>query len=272
MRNHPRIESLWDMLERYGQLVANTVGALTTAEVLWRRPVVGTIAGSLDERAVTLDVKADVAAQAFQLVRQIIAMGGWEGLQSHLTRLEGKMSYAPHADVARGFRELQERIRDELSSEFFFHLSRSGAELYENPTPFGEAVSAKFGNAHADIRSAAQCFALGQGTACVFHLMRIMEYGVTTLARFLKVQIEVKRENWFDICNRASTAANNRPAKTRAQKARNARLGAAVAHLQTVRLAWRNEVMHPKQTYTLEEAREIYNAVRVFMGDLAELV
>jgi hypothetical protein len=39
-----------------------------------------------------------------------------------------------------------------------------------------------------------------------------------------------------------------------------------------VKLAWRNEVMHPNDTYTLEEAENLIRLVKVFMGQLATIV
>ena len=54
-------------------------------------------------------------------------------------------------------------------------------------------------------------------------------------------------------------------------EARKAKYGAVLAHLNSVRIAWRNEVMHPKQSYTREEAHTIFQAVRAFMIYLAEL-
>jgi hypothetical protein len=62
------------------------------------------------------------------------------------------------------------------------------------------------------------------------------------------------------------------PSKTPREKARKSSLASAAAHLQSVRLAWRNEVMHPKQTYTRQEAFDIFNASKAFMVQLAELV
>ncbi len=40
------------------------------------------------------------------------------------------------------------------------------------------------------------------------------------------------------------------------------------AHLYNVKLAWQNEVMHPKATYTTDEAENVIQAVRGFMSDL----
>ena len=39
-----------------------------------------------------------------------------------------------------------------------------------------------------------------------------------------------------------------------------------------MKLAWRNEVMHPKQTYTEEEALEVFAASKAFMRELASVV
>jgi hypothetical protein len=47
---------------------------------------------------------------------------------------------------------------------------------------------------------------------------------------------------------------------------------AASAHLYNVKIGWRNEVMHPKQTYTADEAKTIFSSVELFIRDLAGLI
>lgn len=49
-------------------------------------------------------------------------------------------------------------------------------------------------------------------------------------------------------------------------------LATAVAHLSVVRIAWRNEVMHPKATYTEEEAATIFEHTKAFSATLAEIL
>jgi hypothetical protein len=44
------------------------------------------------------------------------------------------------------------------------------------------------------------------------------------------------------------------------------------SHLYHVKQAWRNGTMHPKKTYTQEEAEAVFAAVRVFMRHLAKLL
>ena len=42
-----------------------------------------------------------------------------------------------------------------------------------------------------------------------------------------------------------------------------------IGHLETVKIVWRNRTMHPKATYTEEEAKKIVNAVQVFVQDFS---
>ncbi len=50
------------------------------------------------------------------------------------------------------------------------------------------------------------------------------------------------------------------------------KFAAISSHLYNVKLAWRNEVMHPKQTYTLEDAHKIFQSVDTFTRDLASVL
>ena len=44
------------------------------------------------------------------------------------------------------------------------------------------------------------------------------------------------------------------------------------ANLYHVKQAWRNDTMHPKATYTEEEAREVFDAMKAFMRHLATML
>lgn len=133
-------------------------------------------------------------------------------------------------------------------------------------------VSEKFPKAVEDIAEAGKCVALQRTTACVFHLMRAMELGVQALGKKLKVKINVQTETWHQIMLHVNKSVEALPSKIHAQKQKKSAYAEVAAHLQSVRLAWRNEVMHPKQTYTRQEAFDIFNATRVFMNSLAEIV
>jgi hypothetical protein len=174
--------------------------------------------------------------------------------------------------VGQNIKHLISRIHDELDSQYYFHVDQRDVSCYLAKEPFGEAVTNKFSLATEDISEAGKCLALQRSTACVFHLMRALELGVQTLGKRLKVQIDVRTETWHQIMLHVNKQTQALPSATRAQKAKKSKFAEAAAHLQSVRLAWRNEVMHPKQTYDRNEAFEIYNATRVFMASLAEIV
>lgn len=147
-------------------------------------------------------------------------------------------------------------------------LSSDEREYFDPATPLlGSEVEAKFPNMSEDIAEAGKCLALERPTAAVFHLMRIMELAVRKLGDELGISL-VEEKNWqniLDEVNKAIKALDHKQKRTKD-------LAAAASHLYAVKVAWRNEVMHPKQTYTPEQATAIFDGVRVFVADLAALL
>lgn len=54
---------------------------------------------------------------------------------------------------------------------------------------FGEKVSLNFPSALEDIKEVGNCYATDRNTACVFHCMRVVEYGLRALAKRLRVKL-----------------------------------------------------------------------------------
>jgi HEPN domain-containing protein len=121
-----------------------------------------------------------------------------------------------------------------------------------------------------DIEEAAKALALQRPTACVFHLMRAMEIAVKRLGKRVGVQ-NVDKE-WGKILSDIGKGIEAMPFKTEAEKRKRNRWSEVHTHLYHVKQAWRNDTMHPKQTYTREQAHEVFQACRVFMDRLADLV
>lgn len=109
--------------------------------------------------------------------------------------------------------------------------------------------------------------ALNRPTACVFHLIRVMETAVQILGNRFGIQLTADKnwQNILDEANKAIKALNQKDATTKAY-------AGIASNLYNVKLAWRNEVMHPKQTYTPDEAKNVFHAVRNFTEDLAVLL
>lgn len=163
--------------------------------------------------------------------------------------------------------DFRRRILDQADSTFCLLLSDQEKRLFEQATPFGPEVEKKFSVMSEDIAEAAKCIAVGRPTAGVFHLMRVMENGVRYFGDELGVQL-VDEKNWqniLDEINKKIKVLDHKQQKTKA-------LAEAASHLYNVKVAWRNETMHPKQTYSPEEATAIFGNTRTFICDLATLI
>lgn len=165
------------------------------------------------------------------------------------------------------FTELDNTIRREMRGVSFFHMPASQAEFYDQSELFGLDVNAKFPSIQYDMVESGNCYAMGRGTACVFHLMRIMEIGVQQFGTKLGVTL-AQDKNWHNILDEINKAIKTLPPKA----AGTVELSQASANLYAVKLAWRNEVMHPNDKYTLEEAKNLILAVRLFMVQLASII
>lgn len=158
-------------------------------------------------------------------------------------------------------------IHSELEQRIFLTLDAKAAEFYDQKELFGKEVIGKFPTIQFDMTEAGNCLATGRGTACVFHLMRIMEVGVQQFGSKVGVPLAAEK-NWQNILDEINKAIRTLPPKDAGTIA----MCHAAANLYSVKLAWRNEVMHPNDTYTLEEADNLIRQVKLFMGQLSSIV
>jgi hypothetical protein len=174
-------------------------------------------------------------------------------------------------EIIRLWADLKNRITDELNGRITLSIPRGDAEQYQNVTPFGVKVAEKFERALTDMQEASKCLALDRPTACVFHLMRVMEYAVQRFGKKLGVKL-TDTKTWQKILNELNAPIKQMPEQSTREKKRKEDYAALHAHLFNVKLAWRNPVMHPKATYTPAEARDVFNHVDTFMRHLAMLI
>jgi hypothetical protein len=158
-------------------------------------------------------------------------------------------------------------LHSEIESRIFFHMPPERAAYYAQTELFGSDVHSKFPDLQFDIEEAGNCYATGRGTASVFHLMRVMETGVQKFGNKLGVAFP-DQKNWQPILDEINKAVRALPPKDKGTVA----MSEVSANLYAVKLAWRNEVMHPKETYTLEEAEDILRQVKLFMKQLTAII
>lgn len=170
--------------------------------------------------------------------------------------------------------ELMHVIEFELQSKRLFMMKAKEAQCYEIEETFlGQEVIDKFDlllGFREDACEAANCYAVGRYTACVFHLMRIMERCVQKLGNDLDVPEKITCEKeWQVILNQIRCKVKEKwPGEKNSHRIR---LESVINHLESVKVAWRNPTMHPKATYTPREAEKIMQAVQVFVEDFSTL-
>lgn len=165
---------------------------------------------------------------------------------------------------------LRTRLYDELQNEFYLQIDRVEVQFYDKPALFGPKVAGKFKAAANDITQAGNCIALRQPDACVFHLMRAMEIAVRQLGRRLGVVI-TPQTTWRQLTGAMDAKIKALADKTMRQKNKKNDWEEARTNLHHVGSVWRNNTMHPATSYTRSQARDVFDAVRVFINALCEL-
>jgi hypothetical protein len=173
--------------------------------------------------------------------------------------------------LAHDLMDLQEIVYSELRESKFLYVPRAKQEYYERKELCGPLVS-KLERARSDIEEAGKCIALGRSTASVFHFMRVMEAALQEIARTLGVTIRVEEVEWQSILDDLNDAIEALPNNTPEAKKRRAEYAGMATHLWHVKLAWRNPTMHPKATYTDEEALDVLRQTTAFVKYACETV
>ncbi len=168
--------------------------------------------------------------------------------------------------------ELSRRIEDELKTRVFLAISPDKERFFNPPENiWGDEVTTKLSELSEDIVEAHNCYALDRYTSCVFHLMRVMEKSVQKFADKLGLLLSATRDKeWQTIINDIRKQLNNLYIKH--SDPERIKYEATLGHLETVKIAWRNPTMHPKATYTEEQAKMLLSATEIFIKDLVNIL
>jgi predicted RNA-binding protein with RPS1 domain len=166
-------------------------------------------------------------------------------------------------------RALREGVEAEAESRLFLYVPSNNEVYLRNRALFGDAVNDAFPGAASDIENAGTCYALEVYTACVFHLMRVVEHGLQALAETLSIGFEV--ECWGRVIDQIEAAikAIDQEPKSHDKIEKQRFYSEAAAQFRYFKNTWRNHAMHAKQTYDEDEAKRIMANVRDFMVYLA---
>lgn len=176
------------------------------------------------------------------------------------------------SDVNAMIPAMFDRLEDECRDRLMLMVEPDYVKYIENPQFFDSSekgakkVSAAFPSAGEDIAESGICLALSRPTACVMHLARVLESGLSALAKELGVS---KQNDWGHYLGEIDKELQRRAKVSGARSPDEQFYAEAHATFDSVRRAWRNPTMHIDKTYTGERAEEILGTVRTFMRHLA---
>ena len=176
------------------------------------------------------------------------------------------LTYGELDEIAK---ELAGRIKDEVSSIQLFSVERE-KQVFLGASMFGDDVSKAFSIAVTDIEEAQKCYALSRPTACVMHLMRILEIGLTSLAKEFSVPTDIAQWNEMIEQIEKKIKAMNSLSHGTNWKAKERYYSDLALQFRFFKNAWRNHAMHVSQTFNDDSALEIFDSVKSFMQHLAK--
>jgi len=227
------------------------------------RPIFLEVKDSCDALGLLSASKQSERLYAYVLSRQHVKWSQVTALIAQLRlRVEEDLEEAAFYQVEpRKLRQCFNRSRSDRGTEF---TAKAPEEFFSR-----EAVS-QFPSAIFDINEARECFLTDRSTACVFHLMRALEVGLTALADHFGVPSG--HTNWHNIIEGIEKAVRDMGAQRDKKpnwKEEQEFYSKAASHLMFLKDAWRNQTMHGRAKYTESEAELLLDNVRAFMNQLA---
>lgn len=228
-----------------------------------------------------LDEKArDKAIRSLTVVEQEFRSIGMEITAETVNEAIGELNAST---LKRSFEWLQSQVRaierlanKEFKGKVFLYVPAERAKFFprrDDQHIFGESVSAAFPSAIYDVSESGVCLALDRGTACVFHLMRVLEIGLTVLGN--QFGVSLAHTNWGPAVEQIESKIRDMH-KDPAWKAlpdckeQQEFYSQAASHFGILKDAWRNFTMHVRGKYTEDEAERIFENVKGFMQKLAD--
>lgn len=224
------------------------------------------------------DLHRDSAKTMFNNLSKLLGELGCNISAAAAGRLSSSAAYSKTTPQELEIRakELKSMIFDEMKQQKFFWMPLTRSEWYEKGGRMilGDECVNRFTNSgiENEMDRAAKCFAFGQHTACVFHLMRISEAGVRALAKAVGYDWE-QSPNWGKFYRQYDAQLATNPTKHTEPWLSHAEFLESVGgNLRAVKDAWRNNTMHLEKTYDEEQAKHLLAVVPSFMKQLASQV
>jgi hypothetical protein len=165
--------------------------------------------------------------------------------------------------------ELRERILEYFEAQSVLMIPFSKRNYYKEPLKEWSDVAHKFPNVIEAIEESEKCFSLSRNTACVFHLMAVVQEGLNVLGGRLKIKVD-HFATWEQIIKdiEGAVKAKPNPMLKRNWKLWESFYAEALSDLRWIKNAWRNPTMHFRRTYDETQATKVRERVKEFMQHL----
>jgi hypothetical protein len=174
------------------------------------------------------------------------------------------------ASLAAHVKQLQARVYEELDSLICFCIPQEKVH-YWNPTWLLDTpIYDNFRSAWEEFQRAGHCYAFGENTACVFHLMRIVDFGLRQVAKRLGIEYDAR--NWSGIGKKIQHKMEQKyDTKTDDWKKSEPMYAEILTDIQAISRGHRNPVLHElEKKYEERDAQHMLNVVEGFMLHLAK--
>lgn len=178
--------------------------------------------------------------------------------------------YCTNYELYHDLQSIRKAVQSGSKDQLVFRYPSNTADQLRSWKDDWQVVIEKFPSTETDIRLGTDLYCLGHSTACVFHMMRVLEDGLEALATELGVPVGA--DTWGQIIGNIEKAISDHSSSRRYPGKKETRKFYSEAAIQFgyFKDGWRNYVSHGKTFYSINEANKVLNHTRDFMVLLAE--
>ncbi len=199
-----------------------------------------------------------------------IAMSPIYHIRTALQNFELRGDYGEY-DIRAELKQLKKNIEIVLSERIFVCVEEDKTNEFLQWEKTWKRVLDHFSGAKYDIGEAVSCFAVQSYTATVFHMLRVAEFGLRSLAGTLGVILkhDIEVEDWHAVLKAVEDKleALQKISRSQAREAELKLYSEAASHLRYLK-AWRNEMAHVRCSYGVGEAISSLTRVRELLEPL----
>jgi hypothetical protein len=267
--------SLWDYMELEPAPLLNFIYVYGRVAMIDKIRVDGSDmdVGTLRHGSQWYDDHALDAEATANLFEQMGLPGSAGVLREHAARFRER---AVIAVISAGCRTVFEALKGELATHLWVTTDQSGRRYLSTgyKEVFDKCCFPLFDSLAYDMNEAVLCYALDRNTACVMHLMRIVEGGLRKLGKSVGVQLNNRNgspKSWQVVANELVHKANASNYKTSRARKRAQMRSLAVDRFNSL-VRTRNACAHPDHNYDRNEALEFMVHIPPFVAQVARVI